>query len=79
MDTPDTKHTPASLRVRLAKKLREVAEESGVSERTLRDLEDGKDVSLDTIRRVAPVLGVTADQLIAAIDTERARRAGTAA
>lgn len=79
MDTTDTKHTPASLRVRLGKKLREVAEQSGVSVRTLHDLEDGKDVSLDTIRKVAPVLCVTADQLIAAIDTERARRAGRAA
>ena len=74
MDTPNISHTPRSLRVRLALSQIQLAQSAGVGERTIRNLEDGKDVSLDNLRQIAGALGVSSDDLIAAIDCERARR-----
>ena len=79
METHSTPHTPASLRTVLGKSQQEIADAAGVSVRTIRNLEEGDDVSLDSLRGIAPVLEVSFDALIAAIDTARARRAAGAA
>lgn len=75
----DLAHTPRSLRVRLGLTQDELAKKAGVSARTVSSLEEGLDVSLDTIRAVSKALGVEAQVLIEAIDAERARRKGSAA
>ncbi len=75
----DTRHTPKSLRARLGLTMREVAERTGVSARCIADVEAGKDPSLSTLTALAPVLGVTREALIEAVEVERARRAGRAA
>lgn len=68
-------HTPKSLRARRGFSQLELAERSGVSDRTIRNLEDGLDVSLESVRALAAALDVEVPALIAAIDVERARRA----
>lgn len=52
-------------RVQLGKTLCELAAESGVGINTLRRLEKGQRVALDTIRRLAPHLTLTTDQALA--------------
>lgn len=74
MDTTDTRHTPRSLRARLDMSIEQLVQKSGVSRRAIQDLEDGKDVSLKTVRSIASALDVTREVLIAAIDVEQARR-----
>lgn len=75
-------HTPASLRVRLGLSQEQVALRaseiagSKVSTSTVRRLERGRSVGLDHLRAIAGALVVTVDALIAAMDAERARRAG---
>ena len=85
MATNDAPHTPKSLRARLALSQDGLAERCGdlghdVSVRTIQRLEDGGDVSLDSLRAIATGLGVEPQALIEAIDVERARKAeGSAA
>lgn len=80
-----TAHTPASLRARLDLSQEQVASRasefagSKVSTSTVRRLECGRSVGLDHLRAIAAALAVTVDVLIEAMDTERARRAGSAA
>lgn len=80
----DATHTPASLRVRLGLTQAQVAERASefarkrdpkesVSISTIGRLEDGRDVSLDSLRDIAPALETTIEALIAAIDVVRTR------
>lgn len=75
----DTRHTPKSLRVRLGLTTREVAEKAGISQRCVVAIEAGNDPAVSTLTALAPVLGVTREALIEAVEVERARRAGRAA
>lgn len=85
MATSDAPHTPKSLRARLALSQEALAARCGelgddVSVRTIQRLEDGGDVSLDSLRAIARGLGVEPQALIEAIDAERTRKAeGSAA
>lgn len=72
---PPPQHTPRSLRVRLGLTQIQLEERSGVTARTIGCFEDGDDVSLDTLRSLAPALEVDVATLITALDTERALRA----
>lgn len=69
----DLRHTPRSLRVRLGLTQIELAARAQVADRTVRNLEDGLDVSLENLRAIADALGVTAGVLLEALDAERAR------
>lgn len=72
----DTRHTPRTLRVLAGLTQIELAEKAGgLSDRTIRNLEDGEDVSLDTLRSVAAALGVTFEVLVAAHTVQRERNA----
>jgi transcriptional regulator with XRE-family HTH domain len=79
-----TSHTPKSLRVRLDLTQQQVADratelakksdpEASVSVQTVARLEDGKDVSLDSLRWLAPALEVTREALLTAIDVIQRR------
>lgn len=74
MNTSDLPHTPHSLRAlrRLTKV--QLAEKAGVTDRTIRQLEAGEDVSLETLRSVARALEVTFEVLVAAHDVARSRK-----
>ncbi|MCC7138146.1 MAG: helix-turn-helix transcriptional regulator [Planctomycetes bacterium] len=74
MDRAANPHTPRTLRVLADLTQIELAERAGISDRTVRQLEDGDDVTLDTLRRVAAALGVAFDVLVAAHDVQRTRR-----
>lgn len=87
----DTKpHTPASLRAVLALSAADLAARATaiaretdpaayVSPQTVLRMERGLGVHLDHLRSIARALDVSIDALLAAIDTERARRAKGAA
>ena len=70
----DVRHTPRSLRVRLGLTQLELAARAKVADRTVRNLEDGLDISLANLRAIAETLGVSAAPLLEALDAERARR-----
>jgi len=70
----DLRHTPRSLRVRLGLTQLELAARAGVADRTVRNLEDGLDITLENLRAIAGTLEVSAAVLLEALDAERARR-----
>lgn len=72
---PDTDHTPASLRVRLGFTQQELADKAGVDVRTVRNAEDGENLTIETAERIAKALGVTRDAYLAAYDVVRAAHA----
>jgi transcriptional regulator with XRE-family HTH domain len=70
----DLRHTPRSLRVRLGLTQIELAARAKVADRTVRNLEDGLDVSLENLRAIAEALEVPAAVVLEALEAERARR-----
>lgn len=67
-------HTPRTLRVLAGLTQIELAKAADISDRTVRQLEYGEDVTLDTLRRVAAALGVGFDDLVRAHDEQRTRK-----
>lgn len=74
----DLRHTPKSLRVRLGLTQIELAARAKVADRTVRNLEDGLDISLDNLRAIAEALEVPAAVVLDALEAERVRRGGGA-
>ena len=72
----DLRHTPRSLRVRLGLTQIELAARAKVADRTVRNLEDGLDVSLENLRAIAEALEVPAAVVLDALEAERVRRGG---
>jgi transcriptional regulator with XRE-family HTH domain len=71
---PDTDHTPASLRVRLGFTQQELADKASVDVRTVRNAEDGENLTIETAEKLAKALGVTRDVYLAAYDVVRDER-----
>ena len=71
----DLRHTPRSLRARLGLTQIDLATRARVADRTVRNLEDGLDVSLENLRAIAAALDVSPKILLDALEAERDRRA----
>jgi transcriptional regulator with XRE-family HTH domain len=62
--------------VRLGLTQIELAAKANVADRTVRNLEDGLDISLDNLRAIAEALEVPAAVVLEALEAERVRRGG---
>lgn len=69
-------HTPASIRVALGLTQAQVAESAKISRPTLIALERGQASSVTVLQRVAQVYGVPVEDLLAAAERVRLKRAG---